>query len=228
MKPQKGKRELIDKANSSMVAVVAVCAFLVVFSLVACKTLWSQRSYQSKVISKKEEAVKQLESNKEAVEKLKVSYATFINTPDNIIGGNPNGTGDRDGDNSKIVLDALPSKYDFPAFITSVKKLLATKNLQLSSITGKDDEVAQSTASNKDPVEIPFQFTSEVNNFAQAKELFTATEQSIRPLKISKVTITGGKDQKLQVNINALSYYQGAKGLTITKEVVKQNEATKK
>jgi hypothetical protein len=222
MKPQRGKRELIDKANSSMVAVVAVSAFLIVFSLIASKALWSQRSYQSKVISKKEEAVKQLESNKEAVEKLKVSYATFINTPDNIIGGNPNGTGDRDGNNSKIILDALPSKYDFPAFITSIKKLLATKNLELKSITGTDDEVAQNTAKSKGAIEIPFEFTSEVNGFAQAKDLLIATEQSIRPIKIKKATLTGKDGQNLTVGVTAVSNYQGAKGLTITKEVVKQ------
>lgn len=225
---QKGKKELIDKANSSIVTVSAVGAFLVVFSIVASRTLWMQRSHQSKVISKKEAAVKQLEANQKAVDQLKVSFATFNNTPDNIIGGNPNGTGDRDGDNAKVILDALPSKYDFPAFITSVKKLLSIKSLPLESITGTDDEVAQGKSTSKTPVEIPFKFSSSLGSYMQAKDLLLATEQSIRPIKINKLSMTGGKDAKLQVDVDAVSYYQAGKGLTITKETVGGKSGTSK
>ncbi len=221
MDVSKGKRELISKANSTMVAVSAIGAFLIVFSLVASKSLWSQRTYQAKVIAKKEKAVAQLEENKKSVEQLKVSYSAFTGTPDNAIGGNPNGSGDRDGNNAKIVLDALPSKYDFPAFVTSVKKLLTMKNFSPRSIGGSDDEVAQSKASDIKPVEIPFQFTTEAGDYARAKELLLSTEQSIRPIKIKKLSITGGDGVALQLSIDANSYYQGAKGLTITKEVVK-------
>ena len=222
MEPQQqGKHALIDKANSRMVAVVAIGAFLIVFSLIASKALWSQRAYKSKVIAKKEAAVKQLEENKQAVDQLKVSYATFNGTSDNIIGGNPSGTGDKDGDNSKIVLDALPSKYDFPAFITSVEKLLATRQFALKSIGGTDDEVAQGGTKATAPVEIPFQFTSSVGSFAKFKDFLGTTEQSIRPIKIKKLNIAGGQSADLQFSIDAVSYYQAAKGLTITKEVVK-------
>lgn len=219
--PHKGKRELITKANSNMVIVSAVGAFLIVFSLIASKALWAQRTYQAKVIEKKEKAVKQLEDNQKSVEQLKISYSAFTGTPDNAIGGNPNGTGDKDGNNSKIVLDALPSKYDFPAFITSTKKLLALKNFTAKSINGTDDEVAQNKANKSQPVEIPFQLTTEANDYARARELLKTTEQSIRPIKIKKLTITGGDGAQLQISIDANSYYQGAKGLTITKEVVK-------
>lgn len=226
MNPKKGKRELINKANSNMVAVTAVGAFLIVFSLVATRTLWVQSSYKAKVIKKKEAAVKQLEENKAAVEKLKVTYTTFNDTPNNIIGGNPKGSGDRDGDNAKIVLDALPSKYDFPAFITSIKKLLQTKNLALQNISGTDDEVAQSSAKESKVTDIPFTFTSEVGNYKQVRDLLDATHQSIRPIKISKLTITGGDSGKLQLSVDAISYYQGSKGLTIKKEVVQQGKSS--
>ena len=76
--------------------------------MVASRALWSQRGYQSRVISEKEKAVSQLESNIAATNQLAISYNAFVSTPDNVIGGNPNGTGDRDGNNAKIVLDALP------------------------------------------------------------------------------------------------------------------------
>ncbi len=219
--PKKGKRELISKANTTMVAVAGIGAFLIVFSLVASKTLWAQKSYQSKVIAKKEKAVDQLNENKKSVDQLKVSYTAFTGTPDNVIGGNPSGAGDKDGNNSKIVLDALPSKYDFPAFITSTKKLLALKGFTPKSISGTDDEVAQSQSKETKPVEIPFQLTTDAGDFARAKELLKSTEQSIRPIKMKKLTITGGDGAQMQLSLDAVSYYQGAKGLTITKEVVK-------
>ncbi len=224
MNPNKSKRNLISKANSNIVAITAVGAFLIVFSLVATRALWVQKSFQDKVIAKKKEAVKQLKTNKDNITKLQSNYSVFISKPSNIINGNPQGTGDRDGDNAKIVLDALPSKYDFPAFITSIKKLVGTKGLNLQNITGTDDEVAQNKLTESKLVEIPFTFSIEVGDFAQAKDLLMATQQSIRPIKTNKLGISGGASGKYQIRIDAVSYYQGSKGLTIKKETVTQKD----
>lgn len=214
------KRVLIDKANTSMVISIAIAGFLVMFAIVAGRALLSQRSYQARVIGEKEKAVTQLTENIAAVEKLQISYKEFVGTPDNVIGGNPNGTGDKDGNNAKIVLDALPSKYDFPAFITSIEKLLKTKNFPLTNVGGNDDEVNQANTSSKDPVEIPFQLESEVSTYADANGLLVTLEQSIRPLKINKLTITGGGDQAIGIQIDGKSYFKAARGLTIEKKVV--------
>jgi hypothetical protein len=114
------KRALISKANSTMVIATGIAAFVFVFSAVASKALFSQASYQNRVITQKKKALSTLNGDISAVSTLKSSYKSFIGTPRNVLGGNPTGTGDQDGDNAKIVLDALPSKYDFPALATSV------------------------------------------------------------------------------------------------------------
>lgn len=215
-----GKQQLIDKANSSMVASVAIAGFLIMFSLVAGRALLSQRSYQARVIAEKEKAVVQLDSNIEAVSKLEISYKEFVGTPDNVIGGNPSGSGDRDGNNAKIVLDALPSKYDFPAFITSVEKLLADKSFPLRSIGGSDDELAQAEADSREPVEIPFQFETNLASYGSVRDLLSALELSIRPIKANQLTISGG-DNELSLRVEAVSYFKPARGLTIEKQVVK-------
>ena len=119
------KRALIDKANTAVVVAVSVATSLAVFSLVATKTLISQASYQNRVISAKRDAVNQLKSDLSAVQSLKKSYDAFNSTPQNAIGGDPNGSSRQDGTNSTIVLDALPSTYDFPALTTSLETLLA-------------------------------------------------------------------------------------------------------
>jgi hypothetical protein len=218
-----GKKELISKANKSMVIACAVAGFCIMFSIIASVSLWQKRTYQAKVIDAKEEAVSQLDANKAAVDQLAVSYKAFVGTQTNVIGGNPNGSGDRDGNNAKIVLDALPSKYDFPAFITSLEKLLNSNNFKLESITGTDDELAQAkAAATKKPVEIPFTFESNVGNYAKLRDLLVTTEKSIRPIKIKSLEITGGDGAELTVQVDGVSYYQAAKGLTIEKKVIKQ------
>ena len=99
------KRVLISKANSRMVITTAVAAFVVVFSLVASKQLLSQVSYQNRVISKKKQAVSQLKTDLSARDSLVNSYQAFVGTSQNVLGGNPNGSGEQDGDNARLVLD---------------------------------------------------------------------------------------------------------------------------
>ena len=120
---QSAKHLQINKANSNMVIIIAVAAFVVVFSLVASRALLEKSSYQRRVIAAKQKASNQLKANVEASKSLQASYKTFVSNPNNIIGGNPSGSGDNDGDNAKITLDALPSQYDFPALTSSLEKI---------------------------------------------------------------------------------------------------------
>src|SRR6266513_1825089 len=137
------KRSLIGKANSTIVVMAAVAAFVIVFSLVAGKALTDQAKYQNKVIAAKKKSLNQLKADLAARNSLVDSYHKFVVTNPNMLGGNTDGTGDQDGDNAKLVLDALPSKYDFPALATSLEKILTGQNLKIQTIAGSDDEIAQ-------------------------------------------------------------------------------------
>ncbi|HLC91728.1 MAG TPA: hypothetical protein VJC09_01620 [Candidatus Saccharimonadales bacterium] len=222
IKSNYSKRIQIDKANAAVVVVTAISSFIVVFSLVASKALLSQRSYQSRVISKKEQARDQLKENIVTAKKLETSYKTFIDTTENIIGGNPIGQGERDGNNAQIVLDALPSSYDFPAVANSLEKLLTFKDLTIMSISGTDDELSQKStnkAGSTQPVPIPFD-VSVSGQYSSIQELVKIFESSIRPINISNIQLTGS-DSKLTVNIKAQIYYQPATSLDITTKVIK-------
>lgn len=216
------KRILIDKANARIVVYVSVAAFLLVFSLVATKTLVSQAAYQNRVISKKKAAVAQLKTDISATDALKTSYHAFTNTTQNVLGGNPGGSGAKDGNNAKIVLDALPSGYDFPGLTTSLETLLNQQNVKINSITGTDDEVAQSgnqSSVNPQPVPIPFTVTVE-GDYDGVQNVIKAFENSIRPIQLQQMQVSGNKD-KLTLNVTAQTYYQPAKSMSIKKEVVK-------
>lgn len=220
--PSSTKRSLISEANSRIVVSTAIAAFVVIFSLVACKALASQASYQNRVISEKKKALSQLESDLNARDSLVASYKAFVGTNENVLGGNPNGTGDNDGDNAKIVLDALPSKYDFPALTTSLEKMITAQKLTIGNIAGTDDEIAQQakqSATTPAPISMPFQ-VQVTGSYGNVQSLVGAFEHSIRPFDIQSMDLSGS-ESSMSLSIKAQTFYQPEKSLKITTEVVK-------
>lgn len=223
-KPQiSTKRVAISKANAQMVGIVAGAAFIAIFCLVASKAVLSQTRYQSRVISAKEKANDQLEENLKNFSSLQKSYTIFNSAPTNIIGGSATGTGDNDGTNSKIILDALPSSYDFPALTSSLEKILADNNLKVTSITGTDDQVNQQTNlinPNPQAVTMSFSFTVTGANYSSVNQLITKLQESIRPIVIDTLDLSGAAND-MTATVNAHTYYQPVKGVSITKKVIK-------
>jgi hypothetical protein len=215
------KRVLIDKANARIVAVTGVAAFIVVFALVASKTLVSQAAYQNRVIGSDKQALTQLKADISATSSLVTSYQAFVNTPQNVIGGNPHGNGGKDGDNGQIVLDALPSQYDFPALATSLEKLLNSQDVQIQSITGIDEELTQQsdqTSSSPQPVAMPFQVSVQ-GHYQEIQNLVGSFGKSIRPFQIQTMELSGDENN-MKLTITAQTFYQPEKVLDITKKVI--------
>ena len=217
------KRLLINKANTRIVVYVSVAAFILVFSLVATKTLIGQATYQNRVIDAKRVAVNQLKTDITASSQLKSAYSAFTSTPQNVIGGDPNGSGGQDGNNAKIVLNALPSTYDFPGLTTSLDNLLTTQNgVMINSISGTDDEVAQgNNLTSTTPTPSPMPFTIAVTgNYASIQGVINTFERSIRPIQIQTLSLSG-TEPTITMTITAQTFYQPAKTLNITMKVVK-------
>jgi hypothetical protein len=217
------KRLAISKTNAQMVAIVAAASFVTVFCLVAAHAVFSQNRYQARVISAKEKAHKQLEDNINNYNNLATAYKAFDNAATNVIGGTKKGTGDNDGPNSKIILDALPPTYDFPALTSSIEKILADNHLKVTSITGTDDQLNQqgNTASaNPQPVEIPFTFTIDNASYSSVGKLMDKLQQSIRPIEVNTLDVSGGQNN-MTVTVDAKTYYQPGKNVSITKKVIK-------
>ncbi|MEK9196293.1 MAG: hypothetical protein AAB914_02905 [Patescibacteria group bacterium] len=223
------KRLAIDKANSTVLIAVGIACFVVVLCSVAGKSLIDQMRYQSKVIGQKEDTLVLSKKNEKAAEQLKTSYQEFASRKENVLGGNSSGTADRDGDNARIVLDALPSKYDFPALTTSLEKLLTGNGFKLDSITGTDDEVAQSateSGANSVAVEIPFTvgITTSTSNTKQLLSLF---EKSIRPMQISKLSLKG-ESNGVKVSVDGKTYFQPQKKFNVKVEKVSASDKADK
>lgn len=213
------KRVLIDKANTTMVVAFAACSFIIVSSLMAGNALLSQRKYQANVIAEKTKARDQLKKNVKAVDSLSDAYKKFVEPPVNLIGGSSTGKSQRDGDNAKLILDALPSKYDFPALTSSLEKILVDNHFKIDEISGKDDEVAQQASTTASTaIEIPYNITVD-GNYASIQNLIKIFEHSIRPFSINTIEFSGS-DNSMKVVISSKTYYLPEKTLVIkTKDV---------
>lgn len=203
------KRVAIDKATKRILTTLIFASIATVFGLVGSRALLGQLRYQNRVIKAKQTALKQLETNIDAVSSLVSAYKSFENSPESIIG-----TPDK---NSKIILDALPSKYDFPALTSSLEKLLAGYSIE--NISGSDDEVAQATAAQSQVIEIPFEIDVS-SSYASIQALIENFDRSIRPLHILTLELSGA-DNNMRMSLTAKTYYQSEKTLEIKTEEIK-------
>lgn len=216
----------IDKAQSTIVLVIALATVVTVFCLVSSKALLSQAAYQRKVLSETNQTKDKLEANIKAADSLVDNYNNvFIgNAPSNVIGGrNTDDAGAKppDGTNSRIVLDALPTSYDFPALVTSVASILSNANMSSPNIAGTDQSTEVSSAPLADPQPVPINISvSGSSSYASVQQLVKDFERSIRPFDVMSITLSGGESQ-MQVNMNMNTYFQPAKDLSVVEKEVK-------
>ena len=216
------KRLGVDKTNARIVIITSAAAFLVVFFLVASYSLFGQLTYQNRIIRAKKEAVSTLKKNIKASDSLVDSYKVFVASPENIIGGVANGQGDHDGSNAKLVLDALPSKYDFPAMTASLEKIAADEKVTIQSIAGTDEEVEQApneSSNNPEPVEMPFQVRL-AGGYLEVQGVVDAFQHSIRPIQIETMQLTGDQ-QNLNLIVSGKTYYQPETSLKLRSKVIR-------
>lgn len=206
------KHLAVDKANTLVIVSAAAAAAIVVFTFFAGKALVDLIAYQNEVISRRNKANQQLETNIQSINQLSAAYTAFDSAPESVIG-----TPDK---NSKIVLDALPSVYDFPALASSLDSIVKNAGLKVVSITGTDqEETAEKSSIDPVPVPIPFEISAS-GSYESLQRLVADLERSIRPFKIDEVTISG-QDSDLTISIKGETYYQPATEIGIKEEVVK-------
>jgi hypothetical protein len=196
-------------------------------SLISTKALLSQGSYQRHVINERHKAIKQLKTNITNAHQLVDNYQNvFENSgPANVLGGkNVKSTtaAPPDGDNARIVLNALPSGYDFPALVSSLTKILGSDNIQSPSVGGSD----QSDSATKDPAVSPQPISidapiSGTTDYAGLQKLIHDLQRSTRPYNISSLQISG-TNNSMSFNMQLTTYYQPPKSLDITQKVIKK------
>lgn len=220
----KFKSSQIDKGQQRLIILVSLSTVVTIFCLVSAKTLLSNASYHRHELSAKQEVIKQIEANISTATTLESQYQSFNSVNPNFIGGknttDPN-TSPPDGDNARLVLDALPSTYDFPALISSVSKILTNNAVASIGIAGNDlNATTGATPSvNPTPVEIPLSINGSTS-YSAAQNLIRDLERSIRPFDITTLDF-GGTNSTVSISAGLTTYFQPAKvlGAGTTKEV---------
>ena len=214
------KQLQIDKANASIVLILSAAAVISAFSVVAIKASLSQHAYQSKVISQQSKTLKLAKTDLAASKELANTYAAFNNASPNILEGSSVGTGPQDGSNSKLILDALPSEYDFPAVISSLQKIVGDRGFKVGAISGSDDATQADLAATSTPipVEIPIELAV-TGSYTGVQDLINVFDRSTRPIAINTMLLSGS-DADVTLSISAKTYFQPGKKFVVTSAVV--------
>jgi hypothetical protein len=213
----------IDKNQSAILTAVVTATIVTVFCLTSARVLLNQALYQRRVINARNTSVNQLNDDIKKANDLTTQYKTVFLGSDsqNIIGGTTTGNRPQDGDNGKIVLDALPTTYDFPALLTSLSNLMATDGVGSQSIGGSD----QPSTFNSDPTYNPQVSTiglsiSGETSYEGAKKMLGDLERSIRPFDVTHLTLSGNESD-LTMSLDLSTYYQSAKTLSVPSKEIK-------
>lgn len=212
----------IGKDQSTILAVVAVAVVITIFSLFAAKSLITKGLYQRRVLSAQHKVVALLKTNISAANTLFTQYSNaFAGQDPNMLDGSLSGTGNLDGDNPRLTLDALPSTYDAPALASSLEKVITGRSLTITSVTVTDDPKTYPDQPQAQPQSKPITFKFGVSgSYQQAQQLLQDFERSIRPFDLNTLQIKG-TDQSMQLTVGMTTYYQPANSLNLqaTKEV---------
>lgn len=199
-----------------MLIVVASAVFFCVFGLFATKSLVSKGLYQRRALHTERQIADTLKNNYTAAKNLRTQYDVFLQQNPNVIGGNSNGNGPSDGDNPRIVLDALPSKYDVPALGSSLEKILSGRGVTFNSLTVSDDPSSNSDQPQSQPQSKPITFSFEgTTNYSSAMKLMQDFERSIRPFDLNTLEIDG-TDKAMKLTVGMTTYFEPAKSLDLT------------
>jgi len=212
-KPLSQKHSLIERNNTFVFVVIGIAAAIMSFTIVVIVSLGSRLSYQSRVINERVKAEKQLKDNKDSLDKLIKSFESFDSATESVLG-----TSDK---NSKIVLDALPSKYDFPALASSIEKIVnITGGIQSYGINGSDLEATATQSSiNPNPIEIPITIAGTAS-YENIQKLVSNLQLSIRPFRVVELDFSGNQ-KSMSFSIELLTYYMPEKNLEIPLKEIK-------
>jgi len=216
------KRVALDKANTQTIIVAAVGAFIIVFCIVASNYLLGLRSYQQKIINADQVAYNQLKIVNANAKLLTNNFDKFVNQNPTLI-GKPIAKGKIKYNNGVLILDALPSQYDFPAMITSIDKILQSDNFDIQSIGGSDLSAStpSTPSSNPQPVAMPFNFTIQNVTYPNIHKLFVQMQESILPLQVESVSLSG-TDSSMSLSVDAQTYFQPGKVFKIGQETINE------
>lgn len=197
------KRDKIENAKSTVFATIVIASVIVSVCIVLLNFFIKEINFNNKLLGEKRKANQTLENNLEASDTLAKEFLVLE-------------TGEV---GARTILDALPSKYDFPALVSSAEFLVERSGLVMTAFNGIDEEdSAEQESYSTIPKEMLF--AVEVRGgYSDIKEFVRNLEKTIRPMKITNMEMSGS-DTNITLKIDVTTYYQPASNLNYPKEVL--------
>lgn len=216
------KRQQITASSKTVFIWVAGASILASFSVVAVIFLARQMVFNEKVLAAKATTERNLKSN--------IQTATALKSNVNLLLSNDalnSVKSSADSSNLQVVLDALPTTYDSANFGASLQGVLlngTVASIENLSVVAPDDPSSTAPVTTVDASNttgaLPMPFTLTITGSAdQIRTSLTNMETSIRPIKITALTIDGGSP--LTARITGETYYYPTVDLKLQDKVVK-------
>jgi Tfp pilus assembly protein PilO len=197
------------KGNNLYIVLVLVSLLIVGATAIIAKSLIGTISINTKVVTAKDTANKQLGADLQAAPQLVDSYEAL-------------------GSQQQTLNDALPNDVDFPDLLVTLDNISNNSGVTLKAVSPDQSGTATttlpsapSTGSVNAPQPQTYGFSISVEgSFASLGRLLNAIETSARPMRVVGVQISGtGSDVTCSFDID--TYYQGAGQLPFSTESIK-------
>ena len=213
------KRQQIQSANKTVFLWVTIASALVVIALVLAQFLIKESLYRNKVIGKMMGTNSTLQKNVESYTLLKGEVNKLLLNPEL-----SRLRVEQDDVALQTIIDAMPTSLDRVALATSLQQsVLSRSGVTVESLSTNANnggvEVEGTVAEGVEgAIEIPF--TLRVSgSYDQMKKLFEDINNSIRPISVKQIQMTGIGD-KMQADISAITYYAEPKTTALKDEEV--------
>lgn len=214
------KRQQIINSSRVMFLWVAGASVIVSFAIVVGIFLWKQGAFNEKLLSEKGQSVSVLKQDIEAAKELNKninnlrSDASLSNLR---VAGSTN--------NLDVILDAMPYEGDVVSLGSSLETALLNQisvdSLSVSQDGTSNSEADATTSSSVTNAQtIPFSFKV-LGSEDELKQLFKRLNQSIRPIKITNLSVASASEGRIEVDVQAITYYQDKKTFELTNKAIK-------
>jgi hypothetical protein len=223
------KRQQIANANRTMFMWVAIVSALVGIAIVGSIFLFQQAMFNEKVLKLKSTTASTLRSNNKAIPELE-NQVREMNTNQALT--------DAMAPNQKqpirVVLDALPSDANSPAFGSSLQAkflndpALKIESLNVDPVVGVESQTDSSVVnasrsdSSDNTHEITFRFSvsTDINNVSALKALLQKLERSIRAIDPTSLKIET-QGARILLSVEGRAFYEPAKTVELKEKTVK-------
>lgn len=195
-------------SGSNLIIVLALLSLLAVGGAgLASKALITGIIRDTKVVSAKQKADKQLKDNVTAAPSLISSFDAL-------------------GGQKSVLADALPATADLPSLIVSIENMSAAAGVTVKSVSAvpADSSLPAGSASGSSsgaatPQVYPFSITFD-GSYDSVKRLLGAIEVSARPMRVVSMQLSGS-GSTLSGQLGIETYYQANAQLPFSEETIK-------